>query len=366
MHRAIRKRGGRKVEFTKRDTNFIKGVAICFMLYHHLFAFPERVLDGEVISLISLNGTALSLLLGAFGCICMPMFTFLSGYGLYRSSLRGEAPAALVGRHLLNLYKTYWKVFFVCLPVVIVKAARAHTLSGSELIYNFLGLRFSVNAEWWFVLPFAVLLILFPGMKRFVERKHASFYSDVLLLLSINAVFLYVIPSVMEFPVFASLGESAFYARAKELMELFPAYVAGVIFARYDLLSRVKTRFGARSIWCAAALCGMAAVFLIRPHNNKTYGFVNAAVFIVCMTVLLPSKPFELVRGVFEELGRESAMMWLTHSFFCYYWLQGLVYAPKYPPLIFLWLLALSYGAAKLIKLIYKYLGKAFARLRRA
>ena len=54
-------------------------------------------------------------------------------------------------------------------------------------------------------------------------------------------------------------------------------------------------------------------------------------------------------------------MMWLTHTFFCYYWLQRLVYLPRYSPLIFLWLTALSYGSAKLIRLIYRLIARIFA-----
>ena len=74
------------MEFTKRDTKFIKGVAICLMLYHHLFAFPERVTEGVFISLWSFNDTNLSVCLGAFGRICVPLFTLMSGYGCYLSS----------------------------------------------------------------------------------------------------------------------------------------------------------------------------------------------------------------------------------------------------------------------------------------
>lgn len=344
------------MDFTKKDTNYIKGIAICFMLYHHLFAFPERVLSGEYLSIFYVNGTGLSLLLGAFGCVCMPMLTFLSGYGLYRSSLSGEDASSLISRHLLNLYKTFWKVFFVCLPIIIVKAVKAGSFKGSELVYNFLGLSFSYNAEWWFLLPFAVLLILFPALKRFTERKNANIFADLFILVLVNAVFLYIIPPLMELDTLSALKETVFYARARELMELFPAYATGVIFARYNVLSRLKARFAGKPRWCIAALAVMVAVFFVRPHNNKTYGFANATAMIVALTVLLPTKPMQLLSRVFEELGKESAMMWLTHTFFCYYWLQELVYAPKHAPLIFLWLLALSYGAAKLIKLIYKVL----------
>lgn len=35
------------MEFTKEKTNIAKGVAICLMLVHHLYAFSDRLLDGN-------------------------------------------------------------------------------------------------------------------------------------------------------------------------------------------------------------------------------------------------------------------------------------------------------------------------------
>ncbi len=331
------------------------------MLYHHLFAFPERVTEGVFISLWSFNDTNLSVCLGAFGRICVPLFTLMSGYGCYLSSLRGGGISARSSGGIWGLYKTFWMVFSVCLPVLVYKWRAMRSLLAYEVIYNFLGLSTSFNDEWWFVLPFAVLLALFPAIKRFVERKNAALYTDLFLVAVLNTVIVYIIPAVMEQPVFSMLSQTVFWARVEELLEILPAYVTGCILARYGVLSRVKTRFGGRPLWCCAALAGMLAIFFVRPYNHKYYDFVNAAVFVVLFAVLLPAKPMQLAGKVFEKLGEESAMMWLTHTFFCYYWLQRLVYLPRYSPLIFLWLTALSYGSAKLIRLIYRLIAHIFA-----
>ena len=355
-----------RVEFTRQDTKIFKGIAILLMLYHHLFAFPERVLDGQFVSLWYFNDTNLSVCLGAFGCICLPIFTFLSGYGLYRSSLRGESSAALAARHIKSLYKTYWMVFFVCLPVVVYKTLfYRRSLIMYDIVYNFLGLSFSFNSEWWFVLPFTVLLVLFPAIKRFAERPNAGLYIDLFLVIILNAVIVYIVPYVMELNVFTGFSSTVFWARTKEVLEILPAFLTGVIFARWDVLSRIKERLGGRALWCAAAIAGMCAVFIIRAHSSKYFNFIPAVAFLMCVTVLLPTKLMMLAGRVLEKLGEESAIMWLVHTFFCYYWLQRLVYAPKYSPLIFLWLVALSYGSAKLIRLLWKWLGTMCLRLSR-
>lgn len=348
------------MEFTRRDTKIIKGVAICLMLYHHLFAFPERATEyGEsFVSLLYWGDTNLSVCLGAFGKICVAMFALLGGYGCYMSSLREDNMSAFVFRRIKGLYKSFWMVFFVCLPVLVYKRRAMRSLVLYEIIYNFLGLSTSFNEEWWFVLPFAVLLTLFPAVKRFVERKHASMYTDFFFLVVLNTVIVYIIPALTETRLFSTLAVTVFWSRTEELLEILPAYLTGCLFARWDILSRVKERFGGKPLCCLVSLVCMLGVFVVRPYNRLFYDFVNAGVFTLCLTVLLPLKPMRYIGAALEKLGEESTFIWLIHTFFCYYWLRHLVYLPKYSPLIFLWLLAMSYAAAKLIRLFYRLLGR--------
>ncbi|RJV24888.1 hypothetical protein DWX22_11555 [Coprococcus sp. AF18-48] len=34
---------GKEITFSKKDTLRLKGIAICMMLFHHLFGFPDRI-----------------------------------------------------------------------------------------------------------------------------------------------------------------------------------------------------------------------------------------------------------------------------------------------------------------------------------
>lgn len=356
MKFAISARGGRVVEFTRRDTKILKGIAICLMLCHHLFAFPERLTEGSYIALIHFHDTNLAICLGAFGRICVPMFALLSGYGCYLSARGKVDMPALVRGRLWRLYKTYWTVFIVCLPMLIYKNRAMRSLILYDLIYNFLGLSYSFNGEWWFFLPFAVMLLLFPGIKRFIEREHASLYIDLFFTVAINTIIVYIVPELMNLPLLSMLSETVFYARVEEVLILLPAFMTGCILARYDILSRVKAGLKRRPGSRIAALAAMAAVFLIRPYNNKMYDFINAAVFIIALTVFLPTRQGGLIPRALESLGEVSPYMWLTHTFFCYYWFQRLTYLPRYSPLVFLWLLLMSYITARLLRLFAGWL----------
>ena len=70
------------MSFEKKDTKIIKGIAIILMLYHHLFAFPERI-NETYISLFSIHQKTISFLIGDFGKLCVAIFIFLGGYGTY-------------------------------------------------------------------------------------------------------------------------------------------------------------------------------------------------------------------------------------------------------------------------------------------
>ena len=352
------------MEFTRKDTKVIKGIAICLMLYHHLFAYPHKIMaDNIFISLCSFGDTSLSTYIGQFGRICLPMFVFLSGYGCYKSSRRSDDLQGLVLRQMLGVYKSFWMVFVLFVPLSLFLFGIRPQPVQRELIYGFFGLHCSFNGEWWFVVPYVLLLLMFPAVKRFLERRTALLPTDLLWIALLNAFVCYVLPELCAFPVLTPLCSSVFWEHIQVMMGLLPGFALGSVFARYQLLDQVKSRFAGRLPWCILSLVGMAGLFYIHLYNYMFYDYINTALFIVCLVILLPTAPGRLAARILEALGEESTYICLTHSFFCYYWFQGLVFAPKYSILIFLWLLALSYGSSKLIRLVWKILGKLYAQL---
>lgn len=60
------------------------------------------------------------------------------------------------------------------------------------------------------------------------------------------------------------------------------------------------------------------------------------------------------VDNLLSCLSKYSTNIWLVHMFFYMIFFKDLVYAPKYPILIFVWLVVLCLGASYLVHLIYK------------
>lgn len=73
------------------------------------------------------------------------------------------------------------------------------------------------------------------------------------------------------------------------------------------------------------------------------YDFFWAPIICLCFAIFFATKPGMIVRIPFESIGKHSTNIWLTHSFFCYHWCQSIIYLPKWSPLVFLFLLGVSY-----------------------
>lgn len=76
--------------FTKKESNVIKGIAIILMLMHHLWRFPDRLYYSGITDNFTIFGQSISLYLGDFGKICVSLFFFISGYGLYTSHTKNH------------------------------------------------------------------------------------------------------------------------------------------------------------------------------------------------------------------------------------------------------------------------------------
>ena len=158
------------MEFTRRDTKIMKGIAICLMICHHTFTFADRLHGVGYVSLFSVFGYPFATFFGHFSRVCLYIFTLLGGYGTYVSAKKNGDLTALTGRHLVSLYTTYWKVFAICVPLYFLAGLGPAEHPVQDVIYSFLGMRFSFCEEWWFVVPYALLTITFPFMQRVIDR----------------------------------------------------------------------------------------------------------------------------------------------------------------------------------------------------
>lgn len=107
------------MQFTPKTTGQIKGMALILMYASHLFAFPDWLAEGNGFVSIPLFGNTIAYFVGKFGGICVSVFMFLTGYGMYYSYKKGSS-AAIGAKKAVKFLLKYWLLMFTFfLPVQI-------------------------------------------------------------------------------------------------------------------------------------------------------------------------------------------------------------------------------------------------------
>ena len=116
------------------DTIAMKAIAILFMLMHHLWAFPDRIAGGPLENILQFSNFPLTVHIGVFGKICVSIFFFLGGYGLYKKYFGKRYNLA---ERLKKLYFAYWKIFVIFVPIGFIFFWRFIS-KGNHSFYNYL------------------------------------------------------------------------------------------------------------------------------------------------------------------------------------------------------------------------------------
>ncbi len=149
----------RSVVLTKDYSEMVKGIAVLMMILHHLWGFPEKIPE--------LPLSHLEVQVGAACKICVSIFMFLSGYGLYYTF--GKKGTIRVLHRVLNVYKRFWQVFLIFVPVGFLFLSKPFVWQ--EFFSNLFCLKFSYNHEWWFLGTYIELLLVLPIILLADQKK---------------------------------------------------------------------------------------------------------------------------------------------------------------------------------------------------
>ena len=328
------------------DSTVMKAIAILLMLSHHRWTFPERIAGGPLESLISFSNLPLTVHLGVFGKICVSMFFFLGGYGLYR---RYFGKRYNIVERLKKLYFAYWKVFLIFVPIGFIFFSNQDAycqdvgvytafseFSIKEFVLNFFGFVSTYNREWWFLLSYAIALILFPLIRKIVD--YLSIYLNL---------FIVIIISVLLTNVFQSEPYAICFGM-------------GVIVAKHRLLDSVCDLAKQKKI--LNPVTDILVWLFVIILRLKVIGEQLDIFFVPILTIVSINfvNKLSILKKSLSALGKRSTNMWLIHTFFCYYFgiTAKIVAAPRYAILALIVLFAMSYAASILVEKFWKKVGK--------
>ena len=323
------------MEFTREQTNIAKGLAICLMFAHHLYSFSDRFLNGNTyIPLIPFFNA--ELYIGMVGSICVSMFLFLSGYGLFLGWVRSQQSSIRYSlAKLKDFYLTYWLYFVIFVPLGFIFFKDRTFWNSDQLRYsgdaitfllNFVGWSSTYNEEWWFVRVFIITLILLcPLYIKLTEKNIVLMVFISLLLLAIG---LKVYP-------WGALGFFLWQT----------SFALGVVCAKLKFFSSPPIQYLDKLGW-AWVILGLFFCFIICLIFRLRFGVfgVKYDFLIVALFIYFSVRAVAVLRlnKVFTYLGQYSFPLWLVHPFFCYYYFHDIVYFPRWSPFVFILLTTMS------------------------
>ena len=186
------------MDFTKKDSLALKGIAILMMYVHHFYLSPERW-AGYTVDFFPLT-ESMTVYLAEFLKTCVCVFVFITGYGMTQSlkqkhpNLRPSSTDMLsYTRHrLVSLLSNF---IFVYLLVILVsfptgRFFEIYGRSGSSILYvlvDMFGLAKlfktpSYVGTWWYMSLAIVLVVLFPLFVKLYREYRWAFLFAVMLL----------------------------------------------------------------------------------------------------------------------------------------------------------------------------------------
>jgi peptidoglycan/LPS O-acetylase OafA/YrhL len=338
--------------FDKRQTNIAKGVALLLLLWHHLF-YNSPEYYNKFTSLFYFKGVPVECFLADFCKVCVAIFLFLSGYGLYKSYqsyLRSNTltkdkygikrDIIFVKNHLIKMMSSYWFIFIIFVPMGLFFGRSFITYYGFNPVYylaDFFGVCYllfnysgTMNVTWWFMSIIIIYYVFFPLLCRIMN------WSKEILLLSV--LFLLFLP----FPDFRQLK-----------LWLCP-FVFGMYMSSYNGFNRINNKINTKSkslIFCLLSICLTAYVrdsSGYRTTLDSIFGF-----FIILFSYLIISA-VPILNRILEELGKYSGQIFMFHTFIFSYYFSGFIYFFKYSILIFIVMTVVCYLVARLLTWLMK------------
>lgn len=333
------------------------------MLWHHCFLAGRfekyqisfwPLMESQVVNIAN------------FCKICVSLFAFVSGYGLYLTWQRAKKGQAKTGHwiweRLVHTLAGYWFVLVLAWIICTLLDNRPYMIYGFEksiflgfwnMLIEFLGLTNLVGGKlldgsWWYISAAVSFVILLPLIDKSFQKLGC--------FCTLGVVFL--------FPRMTSGYVSSVY-----FSMFLPAFCIGAIFAGHDLFA-VWDRFWdgwkktGRHVMKFLTMSGVLVIaYKLYYHlPTKTWWDIKwslfpLAVILFARDYLFQFTPVEFVLALF---GKHSANIWLLHNLIRHYYCESFVYGQGNFLLVISVLFGISLGLSFVIEWLKKFIRYEF------
>ena len=341
------------MKFTKEHTMQVKGIAIIILLFHHCFLNTQRWATVPYEKLATTKGWGYYPIsfapfsshtiqyLASFSKICVAMFVFMTGYGMwvsYESQKKKTTMSNYIKKRMVTLM-TGFLIIFVVTEILAIPTGRFIEVYGHDfrsvvyMIIDALGLAKLLGTPlfcltWWYMSLAIVLIMIFPFVHSIMEK-----YQWIVVVASI------IVPRACGF------GQST------DLFRYLLAYTLGMYFAQHDLLARIKEKFMEQNVVgkllsLIVSLIGLAVIIKCRQNAWIGWKYLDfwdgfAAMYVIVLSYIYILNGKWIVKGL-GFLGKHSMNIFLIHSFYRDVFFHKFTYSFYYAWLDYIVLMAIS------------------------
>ena len=331
------------------ETNIIKGLAICAMLFHHLFF--ETNAYGSCTQHIAITCK-----------VCVSMFLFISGYGMAvqyskkrHKGIKDKITNTLkfLLRRFSKFYLNYWIIFIIIILLGTSVLGRPLSIAyGSDcsiwpcLAKDVLGIQGSDSyiTTWWFNALIISLYLLFPFLYWFMRRKFIAIGLLVLLFLWPRE---YIVDNFFYI----------FFLWNSNLVIYTFIFALGIFSAQHiELINMILNKIKLSQILVLSILISITLCFIRQQYAEEYADTIALDAFItifISLSIIASCRMTRLQINPLAVLGKHSMNIYLTHTFILMFFFPKFLFEYNFP-IIFIALLGESFAISMIIEGIKK------------
>lgn len=339
------------IVFDKRNSTGLKGIAILLMLHHHNFR-DVSLFENYTVSFFPFPQEWV-VNVADMAKICVSLFAFISGYGLYLSckSRKVNSTKWVVNRYV-KTFAGYWLIWVLSGTISQIISRRVSKIFLKTNIWealinigiDFLGVANlfdspTLNGTWWYMSAAFVFILLTPLLVKYEEK--------LWLILAGVIVFLRVICR--------GAGEDIFPGGTSTYAFLTP-FIFGMIFAKNNYIEKIVNG-NYKPVRFILEIVLLIIAYKVYKNIPTSY-YWEVKWGLIPLLVILFSVEFILtvpgVRQLLIFLGKHSMNIFMVHTFIRAYYLADFTYSWGHFAIITIVLLLVSLGISLIVEGIKK------------
>lgn len=309
----------------KKTTKALHAIAILMMIYHHIFINGNTWYVNEAKSLFDYldvinfgRADTLQQTFAWFCRICVSIFAFTSGYGIYiQLSNKVKEKMDIISmykycfKRILSFYLKYLIVFVIF--VELEYCLGIYTLEDTDFLRLFLsvlGLSYFYNDTWWYVSQYYAMVLCAPIIYVLLNKMKKKETLMAIIIFALTFVVAVITGNLMPYIKFYRKGIQT------QFMMFLIIFIEGMFISKYNLADYIGKKLNKLTSLFVVIIVFVLRVLLIRAPSDSFFDLVLIAPFVIALAYLLKDiKDNNLL--VF--IGNYSTYMWFVHSYFYAY-----------------------------------------------